>query len=79
LNPEPVGNNELAKAAGVAGSTASAFFKRRFGGIAGYRAACRDPGRLVAALKLLNNEYTPQLLTCRLPRGEDNRGDEADE
>src|SRR5262249_5272125 len=59
LNPEPIGNNELARQAGVSDSTASAFFNNEFEGHTRYKALCRDLGRLVAALKLLNNEFSP--------------------
>jgi hypothetical protein len=59
LNLEPIGNNALARAAGVSSSTALAFFKAKFGGYAKYRVLCRDPHKLVAALKLLNDDFTP--------------------
>lgn len=62
LNSEPIGNNELAEAAGVAGSTASSFFKDNFKGYAKYRTLCRDVGKLTAALKMLNNEFAPHQL-----------------
>jgi hypothetical protein len=62
LNLEPIGNNELAKAAGVSASTASAFFSDKFQGHTKYKALCRDASTLVAALKLLNNEFAPYLL-----------------
>jgi hypothetical protein len=54
-NLEPIGNNELAKAAGVSPSTASTFFNNEFEGHTKYKALCRDSGLLVTALKLLNN------------------------
>ena len=59
LNQEPIGNNELAKAAGVSPSTASAFFNDKFQGHTKYKALCRDAGYLTAALKLLNDEFAP--------------------
>src|SRR5262249_42925065 len=59
LNLESIGNNELAQAAGVSPSTASAFFRSQFKGHAKYRSQCRDPGSLAAALKLLNGEFAP--------------------
>jgi hypothetical protein len=59
LNLEPVGCNELAKAAGVSPSTASAFFHDEFRGHKNYQALCRDVGKLAAALKLLNDEFAP--------------------
>jgi hypothetical protein len=63
LNQEPIGNNELAKAADVSPSSASAFFNDKFDGHTKYKALCRDTGKLVVALKLLNGEFAPfQLL-----------------
>jgi hypothetical protein len=59
LNQEPIGNNELAKAADVSPSTASAFFNYKFHGHAKYKTLCRDAGKLAAALKLLNDEFAP--------------------
>jgi hypothetical protein len=59
LNLEPIGNNNLAKAAGVSASTASAFFNDKFQGHTKYKALCRDAGKLTAALKLLNDEFAP--------------------
>jgi hypothetical protein len=79
LNLEPIGNNELAKAAGVWPSTASAFFNEKFQGHAKYKALCRDSGQLVIALKLLNNEFSPHDLYGRRPAVEDDRDDEGDE
>jgi hypothetical protein len=65
LNSEPIGNNELARLARVEESTASDFFKREFGGHAEYKALCRrDIKGLISALKLLNGEFTPEIL-CR--------------
>ena len=76
LNQEPIGNNELARLAGVDGSTASAFFKREFQGLAKYKVACTNTGKLVAMLKLLNGEYSPYLLYGDKPPDEDGREDE---
>lgn len=59
LNLEPIGNNELAKAAGVSNSTASTFFNDKFQGHTKYKAICRDAGKLAAYLKLLNDEFAP--------------------
>jgi hypothetical protein len=59
LNLAPVGNNQLARLAGVVKRTASAFFEREFKGHANYRALCNDAHRLVAALKALNGEFRP--------------------
>ncbi len=76
LNPEPVECNELARAAGVSNSTASTFFNDKFQGHTEYRGLCRDSGRLMNALKLLNGEFSPHLLYGRRPPGEDEREDE---
>jgi hypothetical protein len=59
LNQEPIGNNKLAKAVKVSASTASAFFDEQFEGHENYKALCRDKGKLIAALKLLNDEFAP--------------------
>lgn len=67
LNLEPVGNNELARLAKVSESTASAFFKKRFGGRTKYRAICSDASRLIAAIKLLNQEFSPHHLLGAKP------------
>ena len=76
LNLEPIGNNKLAEAAGVSVSTASAFFTDKFQGHTKYKVLCRDSGGLVAALKLLNNEFAPHNLYGRRPVNEDDRDDD---
>jgi hypothetical protein len=78
LNLEHIGNNELARMADVSISTASAFFKKQFDGHSKYRAICTDVTRLVAALKLLNQEFSPHLLFGAKPPGEseDDKEDE---
>jgi hypothetical protein len=76
LNQAPIGVNELAKKTGVSKSTASSFFKDRFGGHVKYRAACRDKMKLIAALRLLNDEFPPKHLFGRTPPAE---GDDDDE
>jgi len=76
LNLAPVGNNELARLAEVSISTASKFFNKQFGGHAEYRAICGNITNLVGALKLLNQEYSPQLLYGAKPPNEDDRDDE---
>jgi hypothetical protein len=78
LNLEPIGNNKLADAAGVARSTASKFFADEFKGYSAYRVKCRDAGKLSDSLKLLNGEFSPHDLYGRTPPGEKSR-DEADE
>jgi hypothetical protein len=76
LNLEPIGNNELARAADVSVSTASAFFHKEFRGHGKYKALCRNPGSLVAAFKLLNGEYSPHDLFGRRPADEGNHDEE---
>jgi hypothetical protein len=76
LNLEPIGNNELARLAGVSESTASGFFNKQFDGHTKYRVICADATRLVAALKLLNQEFAPHHLFGAKPPGEDEREDE---
>jgi hypothetical protein len=76
LNFEPIGNNDLARKAEVSASTVSAFFQKDFKGHQKYCAVCRDPGKLVASLKLLRGEYSPHLLFERTPPGEERPDDE---
>jgi hypothetical protein len=59
LNQEPIGNNQLARAARVSPSSASTFFIDKFQGHTNYKTLCRDAGHLTAALKLLNDEFAP--------------------
>ena len=75
-NLEPIGNNALARLAEVEGSTASAFFSKEFKGHTKYRAVCGNATQLVAALKLLNQEFSPHHLYGAKPPGEDEREDE---
>jgi hypothetical protein len=76
LNSEPIGNNELARAADVSPSTASKFFRAEFRGHVKYRALCRDAGKLAAALKLLNGEFSPHDLYGRRPPDEAERAED---
>lgn len=76
LNLEPIGNNELARLAGVSESTASAFFNKQFDGHTKYRAICGDATRLVAAIKLLNQEFAPHHLFGSKPPDEGERDDD---
>jgi hypothetical protein len=73
LNPEPIGNNELARRAGVSPSTASDFFNVEFKGHRTYRAVCLNTGKLADSLKLLNDEFAPHELYGRRPADEDDR------
>jgi hypothetical protein len=70
LNQEPIGSNDLARKAEVSESTASAFFAKEFKGHDKYRAMCRDNSSLVAALKILNQDFAPHHLFGRRPPGE---------
>jgi hypothetical protein len=76
LNPEPIGNNALARMAGVDRSTASDFFKNKFLGHEKYRALCLDTGKLVAALKILNGDFAPHILYGTKPPGEGQRDED---
>jgi hypothetical protein len=67
LNFEPIGNNELAKLAKVWPSSASVFFKKEFKGHTDYKRFCLDDMRLTTALKMLNDEFSPWLLTENEP------------
>jgi hypothetical protein len=67
LNQEPIGNNELAKLAEVSTGTASAFFRKQFDGHSLYVTLCADRGKLLIALRILNNDITPKILTQQLP------------
>jgi len=62
LHLEPVGNNELARLAGVHPSTASDFFKEKFEGHGKYKKLCQDAAELAFALKILNGEVAPHHL-----------------
>jgi hypothetical protein len=70
LSYAPISNNELARQADVAPSTASAFFMGQFQGHDKYRALCRKKGDLATALKLLNGEFSPHILFGHTPPGE---------
>lgn len=59
LNPEPIGNNQLAALANVSKSSASQFFENQFKGYKNYKLKCRNTGALVMALKILNQEIAP--------------------
>ena len=71
LNMTFIGNNELARLAGVDKSSASVFFTKEFGGHAKYKSHfCKNAALLHASLKHLNNEYTPHCLFGSKPPGE---------
>jgi hypothetical protein len=72
LNAEPIGVNELAEKAEVSSSTVSEFFTKQLGGHATYRNFyCGEMPRLVMVLKMLNGEYSPDLLFGGTPPGEE--------
>jgi hypothetical protein len=76
LNLEPIGNNRLAREAQVSASTASAFFQRKFQGHVKYRVSCQDASKLAAALKLLNQEFSPHHLYGAKPPAGNGREEE---
>jgi hypothetical protein len=75
LNLEPIGNNKLARLAGVSESTASGFFTTQFDGHTKYRASCANATLLVASLKVLNQEFSPHHLFGSNPPSEDRQDD----
>ncbi|MFW6106837.1 MAG: hypothetical protein ACOC8H_01615 [bacterium] len=62
LKQEPASVVGLEGRAEVARSTVSRFFTAEFGSHAAYSRACGDKGKLIAALRMLNNEFAPSLL-----------------
>jgi len=70
LNLEPICVNELSRQAKVGKSSVSRFLAKEFHGHSAYKAVCRDRGSLVAALKLLNGEFSPHSLYGRNPPDE---------
>jgi len=80
LNLELIGNNELAKMAGVSISSASRFFMNEFKGHSKYRALYNDTHRLVVALKALNSEFWPyEFYEARTPDEVKREMEQADE
>lgn len=77
LNLEPIGNNDLARLAGVDPSTASAFFTKEFGGYESYRRTCSDSSSLAIALRAINGEIKPRHLFGKAPPAERGRPDDA--
>ena len=63
LNQEPIGNNVMARGLKINQGTTSAFFKKNFGGHAKYVRQCGDITKLVTAIRLLNNDITPAILS----------------
>ena len=70
LNQDPIGCNVLAKEVKVSQSTASLFFKKEFKGYDKYCSLCHNLTKLIAALKMLNQEFSPYLLYGSKPSGE---------
>ena len=65
IKSEPISFKDLAEKAGVAKSTVSLFFNKHFnkkvpGGYQRYKQVCISIDNLIIALKLLNNEFTPE-------------------
>jgi DNA-binding MurR/RpiR family transcriptional regulator len=57
---EPIGNNELARLAGVGSATALRFFEKWFKGYAKYRSICmRDVSKLIDTIKAMRGEFIP--------------------
>lgn len=63
LNQEPIGNNVMASGLKINQGTTSAFFKKKFDGHAAYKRLCGDITKLVTAIRLLNNDITPAILS----------------
>lgn len=78
MNWEPIGNNELARAAGnVSRSSAKAFFDKYFKGHDLYKALCRrDSQRVLNVLKALNGDFAVDELFGDAPPNERDRRDE---
>jgi hypothetical protein len=74
-NLEPIGSNKLSALADVSTGSASNFFRDKFGGHTKYKSLCRHPEKLRLALKILNQEFTPQLLYGAKPPGEGTHDD----
>lgn len=75
LNYDPIGNNALATLAGVANSTAKAFFDKEFKSLSHYQRICQQDGKLIGALRLLNDEFRPHQLLDN-PHVEERSADE---
>jgi hypothetical protein len=81
-NLEPIGVNELARQAQVAPASVSAFFDKEFGGSdhknghRNYKVVCRNVGRLLDSLRVLNGDFSPDDLYGRQPPGEDARDED---
>lgn len=70
LNLEAIGSNALARQAKVSTGSASGFFQRHFKGHRKYKLVfCRDAVLLVNALKMLNGDFSPWILSD--PKEED--------
>ncbi len=74
LNWEPIGNNELARMAGVEESSASEFFKKYFDGHGNYKILCvRNHEKVLVVLKSLNDDYSVDDLYGATPPGDRER------
>ena len=75
LNQEPIGVNELGRRAEVAASSASDFFKKKFGGHDKYQQYCRN-SKIGTSLKAMNEGFSPDDLFGSKPPGERDREEE---
>jgi hypothetical protein len=76
LNLDAIGCRELARQAKVGLASAKRFFDKHFKGHKKYRNyVCADKGRLITALKLLNQEFSPCDSYGAKPPGEGERDD----
>jgi hypothetical protein len=79
VNLEPIQVTPFAKSIGVSPDSVSQFFKKEFGqdrGYDGYKAVCRDAGRLHSWLSARNDHYSPNPLFGRAPLTERRNADD---
>lgn len=67
LNWKPIGNNDLAKAAGVSKATTSRFFKHEFKGYKTYKTQCENES-ILPALRLMNQDVRSWALSYQEKR-----------
>lgn len=77
LNCEPIGVNAIGRLAGVTGASASRFFNKEFKGQLHYKQMCHNNTKLITALKMLNQEFSPHALNDlnRVGEGDVEEGD----
>ncbi len=76
---QPIGINALARQAEVAPSTALAFFRKQFKSHKNYQRGCKVKSTLISVLKLLNDEFTPDMLIQRAAPESDRKQPDTDE